>query len=119
MVVEFGKCRLWLGGKQAQGREWAGICNCAEEIALEGKGIHIMAQDEIEYAIRPHFPEGETFLRKALQEEEGDFLFMCAKGISRSSTILISALMSVKKMSLRECWLLVKSKRPRAMPNPR
>lgn len=47
----------------------------------------------------------------------GKALVHCVAGISRSSTIVIAYLMKTRRMSLREAYYHVKSKRPLIRPN--
>ena len=118
-IVRFGPTTLWIGGKGAPSkRAFSSILNAAEEHNVRG-ALQVPCQDELEFDIYARFPVAEQFLHDALGRGDAHVLFMCAKGQSRSVTLLIAAVMSVKRWTLRETWLLVRKNRPSALPNPK
>ena len=123
-ILEIGSTELFLGGKLAVDgeRHWDAVCNAAAEIQVSQEKIdvycHIEGEDSIEFDLYPYFDRGSQFLNEAIARGDKEVLYMCAKGISRSSTMLIASLMSAKRILLRDAWILVRSKRAIAMPNP-
>ena len=51
------------------------------------------------------------------ENEEGACFVHCQAGISRSVSYILAYLMKIQKMNLKEAFLLVKSKSPKAGPN--
>lgn len=66
--------------------------------------------------ISSHFDKVVEFIEKASKEGK-KCLVHCAAGISRSSSLVLAYLMKSQKMSLKEAYLFVKSKRNIICPN--
>jgi len=87
--------------------------------------LHLQIKDLCDYPIINCFERAHSFIEDAIQgrrsdfenEERGSVLVHCEKGISRSSTIVISFLMKAQSFSLQEAYQYVLARRPIIFPN--
>ena len=98
------------------------MLNTASEIPnyheTEGKFkyLHLTLHDDKDDDLNAEFARCNEFIHGAL--DGGGAIFVhCQAGISRSASIIIGYLMAREGMSLREAWLLAKSKRDNVGPN--
>lgn len=100
------------------------VLNMAQELKLDTdelaknniKIMHIAAKDAKTYNIRTDFDRAFQFMDDALRTK-GRIIVNCARGISRSATIVIAYLMFRYKMRLHEAFNLVVTLRPQVRPN--
>lgn len=83
---------------------------------IDIKHMKIGINDTYGQEIHNYFEEAHNFIGKALENNE-KILVHCRAGISRSTTVVISYIMKVKKMNLDEAYKFVKSKRSIVNPN--
>lgn len=96
------------------------VVNCTMEIPslrlpeVETMQLHV---DDTPYSnLRVYFDRVADRINDVIAKG-GKALVHCVAGVSRSSTIVIAYLMKARRMSLREAYYLVKSKRPFIRPN--
>jgi protein-tyrosine phosphatase len=75
-------------------------------------GVQDFGQDA---GISRVFDEAFVFLKEAETENE-PVLVHCAAGANRSATLVIAYLMNSRHWTLRDCWFILKSKRPGIVP---
>lgn len=80
------------------------------------KLLHIPAKDAKTYNIRSDFDKAFHFIDEALKSK-GKIIINCARGISRSATIVIGYLMFRYNMRLLDAFNYTVSKRPQVRPN--
>lgn len=122
---------MYLGGhsavKNADSLSKQGIThvlNMAQELKLDPhrlaekkiKLLHIAAKDAKTYNIRSDFDAAFKFIDDCLINK-GKIIINCARGISRSATIVIAYLMFRYKMSLNDSFNLIVRLRPQVRPN--
>ncbi len=102
------------------------VLNMAQELDLDPeeymsqhqiKLVNIQAKDARNYNIRSDFDKAFYFIDSALQEQNGRIVINCARGISRSATIVIAYMMFRFNMSLNEAHNIVTRLRPHVRPN--
>jgi protein-tyrosine phosphatase len=102
------------------------VLNMAQELDLNPdeymnehqiKLVNIQAKDARTYNIRSDFDKAFYFIDSALQEQNGRIVINCARGISRSATIVIAYMMFRFNMSLSEAHNIVSRLRPHVRPN--
>lgn len=100
------------------------ILNMASELKLDIvemnknniKLLHIPAKDAKTYNIRSDFDRAFHFIDDVLKSK-GKIIINCARGISRSATIVIGYLMFRYNMRLVDAFNYTLSKRPQVRPN--
>lgn len=100
------------------------VLNMAKELKLNtqeysNKNIKILqigAKDIDMYNIRPDFDLAFMFIDDCLRSR-GKIIVNCARGISRSATIVIAYLMFRYNLRLNQSYTLVSSLRPQVRPN--
>lgn len=122
---------LYLGGhnsiKNATELSTKGIThvlNMAQELSLNTheysdkkiKILHMGARDFESYNIRPDFDLAFMFIDDCLRSG-GKIIVNCARGISRSATIVIAYLMFRYNLRLNQAFSMVSSLRPQVRPN--
>ena len=80
------------------------------------KLLNIQAKDAKTYNIRTDFDQAFYFIDQALKSQ-GKIVINCARGISRSATIVIGYLMFRFDMSLNEAYQHTTRLRPHVRPN--
>ena len=80
------------------------------------KLLHIPAKDAKTYNIRNDFDRAFHFIDECLRTK-GKIIINCARGISRSATIVIGYLMFRYNMRLTDAFNYTLSKRPQVRPN--
>lgn len=122
---------MYLGGhksvKEVDSLDSQGIThvlNMAQELRLDTdelkkrniKLLHIAAKDAKTYNIRADFDQAFQFIDDALRTR-GKIIINCARGISRSATIVIAYLMFRYNMGLVDAYTFVARLRPQIRPN--
>ena len=122
---------LFLGGhrsvKDANELKTQGIThvlNMARELKLDVdelnknniKLMHITARDGKTYNMRNDFEKAFQFIDDALRTK-GKIIINCARGISRSATIVIAYLMYRYNLRLNDAYMLILRLRPQVRPN--
>ncbi|RNA25119.1 dual specificity phosphatase 19-like [Brachionus plicatilis] len=100
------------------------VLNMAQELSLNNheyldkkiKILQISAKDAEMYNIRPDFDLAFMFIDDCLRSG-GKIVVNCARGISRSATIVIAYLMFRYNLRLDQAYSLVSSLRPQVRPN--
>ena len=100
------------------------ILNMASELKLDVnemtkhniKLLHISAKDAKTYNIRFDFDRAFHFIDDCLKSR-GKIIINCARGISRSATIVIGYLMFRYSMTLLDAYKFIISLRPQVRPN--
>jgi dual specificity phosphatase 12 len=100
------------------------VLNMAQELKLDQRKLsekniklmYIAAKDAKTYNIRSDFDTAFKFIDDALVSK-GKIVINCARGISRSATIVIAYLMFRYKMSLMDSFGLIVRLRPQVRPN--
>lgn len=100
------------------------VLNMAGELRLDFfemekhniKLLNVLARDSKVYNIRRDFDHAFKFIDDCLKLK-GKIIINCARGISRSGTIVIAYLMFRYSMSLMEAYNFVTSLRPQVRPN--
>ena len=89
----------------------------AEELAKKNiKLMHISARDGKTYNMRNDFEKAFQFIDDALRTK-GKIIINCARGISRSATIVIAYLMYRYNLRLSDAYMLLLRLRPQIRPN--
>ena len=123
IIIQFAKTypKTWIGNLKRLGITH--VLNMAQELDLDAdyakhgiKLVNIEAKDAKTYNIRQDFDRAFSFIDSALQSQ-GKIVINCARGISRSATIVIGFLMFRFNMSLNEAYSLLSKLRPHARPN--
>ena len=95
------------------------ILNMGTELdnCFPGKFVykHVHAKDYESYNIKIHFEEVVEFIENGLKH--GRVFVHCYRGVSRSTTAVITYLMKKKNMDFQTARNLCKIKRPMAYPN--
>lgn len=78
--------------------------------------LNVLAKDSKIYNIRKDFDQAFQFIDECLKIG-GKIIINCARGISRSGTIVIAYLMFRYSMSLMEAYNFITSLRPQVRPN--
>lgn len=122
---------LYLGGHQSvndpnelKSQGITHVLNMARELKLDAeelakrniKLMHISARDGKTYNMRNDFEKAFQFIDDALRTK-GKIIINCARGISRSATIVIAYLMYRYNLRLSDAYLLLLSLRPQIRPN--
>lgn len=100
------------------------VLNMAGELRLDYiemeknniKLLNVLAKDSKVYNIRRDFDQAFQFIDDCLRSK-GKIIINCARGISRSGTIVIAYLMFRYSMSLMESYNFITSLRPQVRPN--
>ena len=79
--------------------------------------IQIQINDHYYEQIDTHFDKVHQFIQEALNTEGNKLLIHCRAGVSRSATMIISYLIKIQKLNLKDALNLVKSKRSKIQPN--
>ncbi|KRX05885.1 hypothetical protein PPERSA_03822 [Pseudocohnilembus persalinus] len=74
--------------------------------------------DSVSQDLLPYFEQGIEYIKTA-KDNNKRILVHCIQGISRSASFVLAYLMKHEKMTLKEAFQLVKSKRSIARPNPK
>ncbi|ELU11441.1 hypothetical protein CAPTEDRAFT_104600 [Capitella teleta] len=97
------------------------IINCTMEVPCvqmpDMQCTQIKVSDTPGARLGVHFDRAADIIRQ-VQQKGGRVLVHCVAGVSRSATLCIVYLMKYSRMSLRDSYLFVKSKRPIIRPNP-
>jgi len=116
---------LWQGGDDVlNNEEWFKTNNvsvvlsvCRDVTDFEFLTRKQVALDDIESAqLLPHLPMCILYIHQARLEGKTVYVH-CNAGISRSSTVILSYMMSWFDMTLAESWDLLKKARPAVHPN--
>ena len=122
---------LYLGGHQSvndpnelKAQGVTHVLNMARELKLDAdelakrniKLLHISARDGKTYNMRNDFEKAFQFIDDALRSK-GKIIINCARGISRSATIVIAYLMYRYNLRLSDAYLLLLRLRPQVRPN--
>eukprot|EP01127_Copromyxa_protea_P015490 TRINITY_DN4464_c0_g1_i1.p1 TRINITY_DN4464_c0_g1~~TRINITY_DN4464_c0_g1_i1.p1 ORF type:complete len:607 (+),score=123.75 TRINITY_DN4464_c0_g1_i1:199-1821(+) len=81
------------------------------------KYLVITLDDIPESDLSVHFHEATKFIQEA-EEAKGKILVHCAQGRSRSATLVLAYLISVRKMTFRDALSMIQLRRPQCNPNP-
>ncbi len=100
------------------------VLNMAGELYLDSaqmnrnniKLLHIEAKDTKTYNIRQDFDRAFKFMDEALIKK-GKIIVNCARGVSRSATIVLAYLMFRYNFNLADAYKLVIKLRPQVRPN--
>lgn len=102
------------------------IVNVTKEISSRKSLKHISKKNYLQIkvvdvphardALAAELSSSSDFIAKQ-KEKNGKVLVHCAMGISRSSTVTLAYLVTKEGFSLKEAWLLLKTRRPIAAPN--
>lgn len=100
------------------------VLNAAREVQLNTRELnaakittlHIPATDGKGYNMLEQFKVAFDFIDKAKQAK-GKVIIHCARGISRSATLVIAYLMYRYNLRLKKAYNYVKSCRPKILPN--
>jgi len=77
---------------------------------------HVMAQDHDRYNLKQHFHECADFIDMAIRSK-GRVYVHCYRGVSRSTSAVITYLMKIKGMDFKAAKNLCRVKRPCVNPN--
>lgn len=97
------------------------IINPGDKLSFnKNQGNHMILEflDNQESSLLPYLEKASLFISKAIKENK-KILVHCQQGISRSSSIVIAYLILADKMTFREAFKGVLSKRETIMPNPK
>ncbi len=84
-----------------------------EKLGITQKAIY--CEDTPEFNMYVFMDMAADFIHESVQE--GNIYVHCAAGISRSTTCLIAYYIKYKRMTMKDAWAFVRSKRGIAAPN--
>ena len=81
------------------------------------KYLSLALSDTCSTNLSCHFPQTNQFITGCLSSNKNTLLIHCKCGVSRSSSVLLAYLISVKQMTLDTALKLIKKERRRIRPN--
>ncbi|KAJ5071898.1 dual specificity protein phosphatase 19 [Anaeramoeba ignava] len=89
--------------------------NIPKDLNIQNKKIKMY--DTEEYDLLSTLPEALDYIEYVI-ENKGNVLVHCHAGVSRSGSVVIAAIMKMKKIPFEEAYKFAKEKRQSIQPNP-
>mmetsp|Transcript_20935 Transcript_20935/g.31163 ORF Transcript_20935/g.31163 Transcript_20935/m.31163 type:complete len:207 (+) Transcript_20935:2-622(+) len=127
---EIVKGSVWLGsGRDAQKLEKleeigiTDILNCADDVPNYHQTLKLFKYTNLDVAdfgadkgISRVFEQSNALIKDIIEDEKRSVFVHCAAGQNRSPTIVIAAIMTIHKISLKEAYVYVRTRRPGICP---